>query len=76
MIYVKERIMCQGRMHFLKSLPRLRNHINEMSGDGPSMNKAFVNAVFDAAAGDVITFKTHSHEEELEIVTVCYKEIP
>ena len=40
------------------------------------MNKAFVNAVFDAAAGDVITFKTHSHEEELEIVTVCYKEIP
>ena len=40
-----------------------------------SWTSQLAKAVFDAAAGDVITFKTPSYEEELEILTVRYKEI-
>jgi len=40
-----------------------------------SWTSPLAKAVLDAAAGDVIIFKPPSHEEELEIVTVRYKEI-
>ena len=40
-----------------------------------SWTSPLAKAVFDTAEGDVIAFKTHAHEEEIEIVSVCYKEI-
>ncbi len=40
-----------------------------------SWTSPLAKAVFDSAAGDVITFKTPSHEEELEIVSIRYEEI-
>ena len=32
-------------------------------------------AILDSKAGDVVTLKTPTNEEELEIIAVCYKEI-
>ena len=40
-----------------------------------SWTSPLAKAMLDYKAGDVLTFKTHAHEEEIEIVEVSYKEI-